>query len=391
MNTEVKTQVTETEIDLDEFLSVGGPDNIITPTETKPSLFSKEVVDLSFLDENGKKEENVLEEVLNDITPQETTDDSPEKTPGRPKVDKSGLVDTFNKLIEKGVVIPFEDEKPIEEYTVEDFIELVEANYEENKRKVKEETPKEFFDSLPDELKIAARYVSEGGSDIKGLFRVLSEVQESRELDPYQEKDQETIVRNYLRATQFGTEDEIQEEIESWSDMNKLEEKALKFKPKLDKMKEQIVEQTLEENRIRREQQQKAAETYIDNIYSTLKDGQLNGIKLNKKVQSQLYEGLVKPSYPSISGRPTNLLGHLLEKYQYIEPRHDLIAEALWLLSDPDGYKQEQRALGKIESTKETVRTLKTEEQRKDNSTNIEREETKTPRIPRPSKNFFKR
>jgi hypothetical protein len=56
-------------------------------------------------------------------------------------------------------------------------------------------------------------------------------------------------------------------------------------------------------------------------------------------VQGLLFSGLVQPNYPSISGKPTNLLGHLLEKYQFVEPRHDLIAEALWLLADPNGYK----------------------------------------------------
>ena len=78
---------------------------------------------------------------------------------------------------------------------------------------------------------------------------------------------------------------------------------------------------------------------YIENVYNTLEKGELNGLKLDNRTQNMLYAGLVQSNYPSISGKQTNMLGHLLEKYQWVEPRHDLIAEALWLLADPDSYK----------------------------------------------------
>jgi hypothetical protein len=104
-----------------------------------------------------------------------------------------------------------------------------------------------------------------------------------------------------------------------------------------------------------------------------------------------LYSGLVQPNYPSISGKPTNLLGHLLEKYQYVEPNHALIAEALYLLADPDGYKAKVRENGKVEQVKETVRALKTAEgDKKASTTVVEKDEVKTRTIPR-NDNFFKR
>jgi hypothetical protein len=90
-----------------------------------------------------------------------------------------------------------------------------------------------------------------------------------------------------------------------------------------------------------------------------------------------LYSGLVQPSYPSISGKQTNMLGHLLEKYQFVEPRHDLIAEALWLLADPEGYKGKVREQGSKKAVEETVRQLKTEQSRKLGSSMNETEETK--------------
>ena len=54
-----------------------------------------------------------------------------------------------------------------------------------------------------------------------------------------------------------------------------------------------------------------------------------------------------------------------LEKYQFVEPRHDLIAEALWLLSDPDGYKNKVKNLGSQDAVANTVRQLKTAQSKK--------------------------
>jgi hypothetical protein len=92
------------------------------------------------------------------------------------------------------------------------------------------------------------------------------------------------------------------------------------------------------------------------------------------------------------------MLGHLLEKYQFVEPRHDLIAEALWLLSDPDGYRNKVKEQGTRQATEKVVRQLKTEESRKNISSNgvEDREEPRssskpTRTISRSSNNMFKR
>lgn len=111
-------------------------------------------------------------------------------------------------------------------------------------------------------------------------------------------------------------------------------------------MQEEIIERELAEQEEKKKQQAQQARAYQENVYKTLANGTIGGIRLDKKVQGLLFSGLVQPNYPSISGKPTNLLGHLLEKYQFVEPRHDLIAEALWLLADPNGYKNRVREQG---------------------------------------------
>lgn len=400
-----QTEVSQVDIDLDDiFGGTPGADSVMLPeTEektNKKSIFSKSSVDMSFFDEESSDTDDEDSEtkedakaIIDDITamPEEEEEEEETSKVGRPKVEKSGLVEVFSKLIEEEMLIPFDDEKDMSEYTLKDWQELLQANFEEREKTVREQTPKEFFEALPEELQYAAEYVANGGTDLKGLFSALAASEEVRSLDPTDEMDQEEIVRAYLRATNFGDDNDISEEIETWKDLGKLEQQANKFKPKLDKMQQQILEHQLQQQEQMRMQQQQAAEAYMDSVYKALEPAEINGVKLDKKTQSMLYAGLVQPNYPSISGKNTNLLGHLLEKYQFVEPRHDLIAEALWLLSDPDGYRTKIMDQGKNKVVEKTVRQLKTEQSNRIPSTIAEERENKPARKIARQKNIFKR
>jgi hypothetical protein len=158
-------------------------------------------------------------------------------------------------------------------------------------------------------------------------------------------------------------------------------------------MQEEVVAQKLQEQELRRRQQENASRKYAHNVYETLKDGQLGEIKLDKKTQNMLFAGLVEPNYPSVSGRNTNLLGHLLEKYQFVEPNYALISEALWLLSDPDGYKSKIMEKGSQKAVEATVRKLKIEQANNSaNSTGVyDNEEPNSKRKIQRQNNIFKR
>jgi len=399
------TTVSQADVNIDDLFGMPGAESVMLPENGEPekakSVFSKNTVDMTFFDKADNKEDTPEKKIeveeaineLNDLISQE--EETGNK--GRPKVDKSGLSELAQKMIEEGSLIPFDDEKSLDEYTTKDFRELFEANFQERENKIRQDTPREFFEALPEELQYAAKYVADGGTDLKGLFRTLAQVEEIRQLDPTDEYDQAEIARQYLHATRFGTAEEIESEIEDWSDMGKLEQKANQFKPKLDKMQESVIAQQLANQEQRKNQQAQAAKVYTDSVYNTLSTSELSGIKLDRKTQSLLYSGLVQPSYPSISGKPTNLLGHLLEKYQFVEPRHDLIAEALWLLADPDGYKTKIKDQGGKAAVEKTVRQLKTEEARKITSSNMEEQEERRTSSSKPQRtlsrpnNLFKR
>tara|TARA_R100001440_G_scaffold18817_3_gene31872 strand:- start:1481 stop:2785 length:1305 start_codon:yes stop_codon:yes gene_type:complete len=425
------TTVESVDVNIDEiFNGAPGADSIVTSeNETKkPNIFSKpENVDLSFLDnkeeevkEEPKTEEKTeekteavkeevktevkeeakpeikadeVEEILNEGLELAESEDEKSTAKGRKRIE--GMADVFKKMIDDEQIIPFDDDKDLDEYTAKDWKELIQANMDERANAVRKETPKQFFNSLPQELQVAAKYVADGGTDLKGLFGALAQVEEVKELSTSSESGQEHIVREYLTATGYGTPQDIQEEIDIWKDLGKLEKQANKFKPKLDKMQEQVVARRLQQQEMKKAQQQKASENYMANVYNTLKDGKVGDLKINKKTQALLYNGLVNPQYPSISGQNTNLLGHLLEKYQFVEPNYSLVTEALWLLSDPQGYKAQVMTKGTNKAVEQTVRKLKTAQAGKnasanDKMTTTEKPSTRRRTLPR-SNNIFKR
>lgn len=321
------------------------------------------------------------------------------KKKGRPALDKAGMAQLAEALIEDKVILPFEDEdKKLEDYTLDDYKQLFQMNFESQKQQIQADTPKEFFESLPQELQYAAKYVADGGQDIKGLFSALAASEESKALSIDTPAGQERAARQFLQASSFGTDDEIQEQIDSWKDLEKLEDKAKQFKPKLDSMQDQIVQRKLKEQEQLKEQRSKSSEQYADSIFKVLEKGELaGGIKITNKVQNMLYQGLIQPTHQSASGQQTNLFGHLIEKHQFIEPNHGLIAEALWLLSDPEGYRTEIAKDAKNEANSETARKLKIAEASKSSGSG-EGEDNDKPGgnkkpsgIKRQSADFFKR
>ena len=205
------TTVEQVDVNIDELFSLSGADNVMLPEEEEEeskSIFKNEnIVDTSFLDKTKEPEEqqqvedaNVAEEVNETIAEldQMITEEEEASSVGRPKLDKSGLVDLANKMIEEGTLMPFDDDKVLEDYTAADFRELFEANFQQREENVKSSVPQEFFQSLPQELQVAAKYVADGGQDLKGLFKTLAQVEESVELNPENENHQAEIARQYL-------------------------------------------------------------------------------------------------------------------------------------------------------------------------------------------------
>ena len=207
--TAVNSNVETLDINLDEIFN-GAPSagDVTLPEESKsqPNILSglNKKADFSFadVDEDGvddlTKKDSVQAETketsdLEDALPKsneapkdaaesaddildaldDETEEDVEKKEKRGRKSINGISDVFSKLIKDDKIVPFDDEKSLDDYSAKDWEELIEANLEEKANQVRRETPKQFFASLPEELQIAARYVADGGTDIKGLFNTL--------------------------------------------------------------------------------------------------------------------------------------------------------------------------------------------------------------------------
>jgi len=264
----------------------------------------------------------------------------------------------INSLIEEGVLFGFDDDK-FEVKTTEELKELLVANKEEWKRQVLEEEYEKDFAGLPYEMQYAVEYVKKGGTDMKALFKALSETQEVQTLDP--EKNPKDVSRAYLEATNFGTEEEITEQVEEWDDLGLLEKKAKSFKPKLDKIAEQKIQEKLKEQDEINAQQQQLAQKYYSSIQETLKAKKINDIELDAKEQEAAYKVLTENIYTSTrTGAATNFLGKFLEDITWNKPNYELMVElALWA-KDPNAFKEKLKKIGKEEGVAATEKLLRT-------------------------------
>ncbi len=301
-----------------------------------------------------------------DTNPEET---APVITTKEEKAAKNSLVSFLKGRIEKGDFQTYNDydesKQKLGEYlnsmTNEELEELADSNYKTKEDSIKESYRNEFFTSLPKHLQYVVRNLADESVDPQSVYAALARVEHVNNLDPADGNDQTAIVQSYLQAKEFGTPDAISEQIEEWKEAGVLEKKAAQMKPQLDKMQEQQLKMYADQADQYKQQQQQAAEWYAQSVTEALKDGDLNGLKIPKKVQKQLYDTLLLDVKPSVrNGQPLNGLWQALEKIQVVEPNFKLLSEIAWHVTDPQGYRDFILQQGKNEQQGKITRELKT-------------------------------
>jgi len=307
-----------------------------------------------------------------------------------PTKSKSVFVSALKDLMKEEVILPFEleegeKEKPIEEFTKKELIDLLKANQKRVKEQAEEAAPREFFDALPEELQYVASYVANGGKELNKVFRHLADKGAMKDIDVKTPEGQEQAIRMYLSATKWGTPEEIEEEVISLKDLpGALEKKANQFKPKLEGLKQQQIDREVKDAELRNKAQLAAVAKYRETVYNTVSAGELNGIKITPSVQNMLFNGLVE----SVDG-----IRELLTKAN-VKTDMAHLSEVFWLLKDPKGYKETLKQAGASESTEDTVRKLKTAADNKKAGSQMEQIKHGSPArkgVKRTEVNFFSR
>ncbi len=280
---------------------------------------------------------------------------------GRPEFKKEGLVKVIEKLIKDKKFVEFEGDKPLADYTEEEYIELIEANMTHREDKIKDSVPLAFFDSLPEEFQVAYTYLANKGkdADVQHILRVVTQAAEIKNLDPTTEDGQEDIIRTYLRTTNYGTPEEIEEEVNAIKDRNESEKKAGQFKPKLDALQQKNIEQNLKSAEQARVKSEKQAANYMGRVYDVLNTGELHGIKIDKRTQQSLYSTLVQPGYLTFQGDDKELSRLVLSTLVY---------------QDPEAFLEKVREQGASGKALEVAKKLKTEQATRNASASEEEE-----------------
>jgi hypothetical protein len=289
---------------------------------------------------------------------EEDTEDEKAKKAGRPVVSKDALIKGLEERFKNKTFFELEGDKPLSEYTEAELWEVIDLNIEEAKKNVADEVPLAFYDSLPEEIQTAYAYLEntravKGGydkKDVQHILKVVTQVIETQNLDVETESGQEQIIRTYLAMRDNATPEELDEEINALKDKGELEKKAGQFKPKLDSLHQQRMEQLVKTSEANRKKAEKQAEAYSQRVISTLKTGEVKGIKIDKKTQANLYEMMVQPQYLSFQGDNAEL-----EK---------LMLSAL-VFQDPDGFLEKVRLQGSNAQATAVAKKLKTEQANK--------------------------
>lgn len=276
--------------------------------------------------------EKEVEPGMEASTPTESTDKTELKG-------KSSLVKFLQKKIEAGHYQPYGGDEGYDEtkHNLKDYLttlthdqleDLIDLNNDTRENKTKEAYRQEFFDSLPGHFKYVAHHLADGSVDPEAVYASLAKVEQNRKLDPTDSIDQEVIARNYLTLTDFGTGEEIAEQIEEWKEANVLSKKVGTFKPKLDAMAEQQVAAYAQQAEQYKKEQEQAAAWYAGAVEETLRTGKLGGTNIDRKKQQQLYHSLLLDMQPSPrTGQPTNAVWRKLEEIQVVKPDFDFFLE----------------------------------------------------------------
>jgi hypothetical protein len=385
---------------MDEILGTTASVVISSDEDSKKSVLDRTGTDSSFLDkplEDGNdedlsdnlenpdlnkdvKDKDSIEEVLDKGLTEELEDYEEEESKNKGGR-KPALVEAMSKLVDRGIITLFEDSPDITKYTIEDIEELIESNISEKVDQTAQDAPMEIFKRLDPKLQDVVAYALNGGQDITNVLKTVAQSQEVSDLSLDNEKDQERIIREHLRSINYGDSEVIEDEILSIIDRGDLEKKATSFKPKLDEKQASIMQNKLAAQEESKKRATKASEKYAETVFNHLNKSDLNGLPLTNKVQTMLYHGLTESNqYQDRNGNPTNALGHLIEEHQFGENGSpSVLLEALWLMADPQGYRNSVLTLGQKGAHAKTLRSLKTAESETTTSSNKQGEGGKTP------------
>lgn len=278
----------------------------------------------------------------------------------------SDIISLVNELIESEELYPFEDG---EIKTLKDAKDLIKFNLKQRESVSAESVWKEKVKSYSPQVQAILHYAEQGGKDISSLMGSISQIEETAEIDIETPEGQEQTVREVLRAKGFDNED-IEDEISTLKDLDKLKAKAEKFFPTLQAERQREVQAKIKDQEDRRAAAAEASRKYLQTIQTTLEKEAVGGIKLNREDKSKIYQALADARYTSLSGNPTNGFVKALEEMQFGENAdYDHFANVVHFAIDKKSFLEKIKNDIAVDVNAETARKLRTQKNTTPNST----------------------
>lgn len=376
------TQVTNVDSTLDEIIrgEQGIEQSSDSSKETKTSLFTPEqktddVINQAIKDkEDGddkdkddkdkpgsndadNKDKDQSKEELNKIINNTILDKSDDEPEG-----KAGPFGLFTKkLIEEGVLLGYEDEDDkIENYTEKEFKELLVDNIQNGVTEEVEKYIQGFWQGMPNEFQKAYAYIQNGGKDIVSFMSSLADQKKVEDLKIDTVENQRKVVRQYLKAKDFGTEEEIEDELEDYEASGRLEKKATTYYDKLKDIIEEKNAKLLKEQENTKKTLDEQRKVFDEELRTNLGAEKLNGVPISKETRNMIYNGFTNNNY-NVNGQKTNEFFSLVDKVSK-QKNKGVLLEAYWLLKDPLSYRKAVVEEIKKAVTEETLKKVKSEQ-----------------------------
>lgn len=243
------------------------------------------------LELNPEKEEEVK-----DLEDEDTEDEKPVEESKKDKSEKKEEVVDEDKpeasysfkgiaayLDEEGI-IDFEDSKDIED-SPELLVELVQSKVDN--------LVKDYKESLPPVVAELTDYIERGGDPEKFLKSLTKDI-DLANLDMEDEKNQELLVKEYLKSMDHSKE-EIDELINDYKESLTLDKHAKFASRKLEKIQESKKERLLQEQEAEIEAQKQRVESYKSSVKDTIiSSAELGGLPISKKEKDDFAKYLLE-------------------------------------------------------------------------------------------------
>jgi hypothetical protein len=312
--------------------------------------------------EDPEKDPNVLVDPIKEKTDDSLLENLDKEKKGDKPDDSLGELDSIASaaatlLAEQGVISLYED---YEIKTKEDLVALVKDNIQDKLSEVNEYIFQEQLQALPPQFQSIMKYGLSGGTDVKSLLESWGEAERVFSIDITSEAGKEQVVRDYLRLTKYGSDEEITQDIQTWKDLGTLDKKAEAFKPKLEEYQMKVIAAKEKEADDANQLELQYTQQYINAVGQVLAKEDINGLKLDKQTKQFIYQN-VQPIYQSqLTGKPIDALEAVVEELKYGQNANpEFYSQLLLFATQPEVFMETLKLQLKNNVTIEQERKLR--------------------------------